>query len=197
MDETLERYKIVIISALVIVILVGVGWLWTKRPRPEPLTISTPTLQPTPTPAPLRVYVTGAVAHPDVYFLPPQSIVKDAIAAAGGATDEADMDRINLAVELSDQQQVYVPRKGEEEGVAAPPDGNVADPASAAGTKVNINRASITELDTLPGVGPAIAQRIVDYRTEYGDFSTIEDITNVKGIGPATFEKLKDQITVR
>jgi competence protein ComEA len=179
------------------VILVGLVVLWTLRPSPEPLTISTPTLQPTSTPAPLRVYVTGAVEHPDVYLLAPQSIVKDAIRAAGGPTEEADMERINLAVELSDQQHVYVPRKGEDEAAAVSPGDEVPSSSGVTGSKVNINRASISELDTLPGVGPAIAQRIVDYRTEHGDFSTIEDLMNVKGIGPATFAKLEDQITVR
>jgi competence protein ComEA len=196
-DGVLERYKLAIISVLVAAILTGLVWLWAKRPRPQPLIISTPVPEATPTTAPLRVYVSGAVQHPDVYLLAPQSIVKDAILAAGGATEEADMERINLAVELSDQQQVYVPRKDEEGTAVALPGDGVTDPSGVTGATVNINRASIAELDTLPGIGPAIAQRIVDYRTEHGDFSAPEDIMNVKGIGPATFEKLKDQITVR
>jgi competence protein ComEA len=107
------------------------------------------------------------------------------------------MERINLAVELYDQQQVYVPRKGEDEAAIALPGERMADPIDVTGSKVNINTASIAELDTLPGVGPAIAQRIVEYRAEHGDFAAPEDIMNVKGIGPATFEQLKGQITVR
>jgi competence protein ComEA len=197
MDNALKRYRLLIISGLVIVILVGLGWLWTKRPRPKPMIISTPTAVATPTPAPLRVYVTGAVQRPDVYLLAPGSIVKDAVAAAGGPTEEADMERINLAVELSDQQQVYVPRKGEDEAAVALPGDEISDPSNLTGSKVNINTASIAELDTLPGVGPAIAQRIVEYRAEHGDFAAPKDLMNVKGIGPATFEKLKDRITVR
>jgi competence protein ComEA len=138
------------------------------------------------------VYVTGAVERVDVYTLPPGSLVKDAVAAAGGATADADLEQINLAVEVYDQQQIHVPRKGEEVTPAAT---SVGVPSTT--DKIDINTASVEELDTLPGIGPAIAQRIIDYRTEYGAFAAIEDITNVKGIGPATFEEIKDLIAVR
>jgi competence protein ComEA len=126
-----------------------------------------------------------------VYALPLNAIVKDAIAAAGGPTDEADLDRINLATRLSDQMQVYVTRKGE----AAPPPPGGSPPDGVTG-KININTASVEKLDKLPGIGPAIASAIVDYRTQNGPFKTIEDINAVKGIGDALFEKIKDQITV-
>jgi competence protein ComEA len=167
-----------------------------KRPEPAapPLVI---TLQPrltdvpaTPTPATINVYVSGAVENPDVYSLPLNSIVKDAVAAAGGATADADLDRINLAARLSDQMQVYVPRKGE----AAPPPNGSSSVASTA--VININTASVEELDKLPGIGPALAKVIVDYRATHGPFKTIEDINNVKGIGDALYAKLKDLITV-
>ncbi|NTU64791.1 MAG: hypothetical protein HGB05_15685, partial [Chloroflexi bacterium] len=145
----------------------------------------------TPTPATINVYVSGAVNKPDVYILPLNAIVKDAIAAAGGATEDADLDRINLATRLADQMQVYVPRQGE----AAPPPPGGSAPGAAA-QKININTASVEELDKLPGIGPSIANAIIDYRTTNGPFKQIEDINAVKGIGDALFEKIKDQITV-
>jgi competence protein ComEA len=152
-----------------------------------------PTAAPTtpPTLAPVRVYVSGAVKTPGVYTLAPLSLVDDAVKAAGGATAEADLDRINLALEVRDQQQIYVPRKGES---AQPTTTNVA-PASSA-TRVNINTATLADLDKLPKIGPATAQRIIDYRTQNGPFKKIEDLKNVSGIGDVTFEGLKDLVTV-
>ena len=152
-----------------------------------------PTVDPaTPTPATINVYVSGAVNKPDVYPLPLGSIVKDAVATAGGATDEADLDQVNLALKLSDQMQVYVPRKGE--AVADPQQLDRPRPRSRA--MININTAIVEELDKLPGIGPSIAQAIIDYRTQNGPFKKIEDINDVKGIGDALFAKIKDSITV-
>jgi competence protein ComEA len=199
MKDGLDRYKVAVIAVLGALIALGGAALWFFRPRPGPIIISTPapthTPQPSGTPAPLRIYVTGAVQRPDVYLLPPESIVKDALAAAGGATEEADLERVNLAVQLVDQQQVHVPRQGEEAPLDVVPGGDRT--TLFPGDKIDLNTASVAELDVLPGVGPKIAQRIVDYREANGDFVAIEDVMNVSGIGPATFEELKDQITVR
>lgn len=168
-----------------------------KRPDPGPalMTITLqprPTLDPaTPTPALINVYVSGAVYKPDVYPLPLGSLVKDAVAKAGGATVDADLDHVNLALKLSDQMQVYVPHKGE--AVATP---NSRSGSAAITAPININTATLEELDRLPGIGPSIAQAIIDYRTANGPFKTIEDINNVKGIGDALFAKIKDSITV-
>jgi competence protein ComEA len=199
MGEWVERHRTYIFFALSLVVVTGAFALWARRPQPNPIIISTPAPTTTPTPAvtptpgPLRVYVSGAVKEPDVYELPPGSIVKDALLAAGGASDDADLDRVNLAVQLYDQQQVYVPRKGE----PAPPAPPAGQPlaTSPGSTKVDLNSASVEELETLPGIGPAIAQRIVDYRAENGPFATVEDVMQVKGIGPATFAKLEGLIT--
>ena len=191
-----RRIAQVVFLSLVGIVALVVIYVILKRPEPTspPLVITLqprPTSEPvTPTPATINVYVSGAVENPDVYPLPLNSIVKDAIAAAGGATDDADLDRINLALRLADQQQVYVPRKGE--AVPPPPDGS----ASAAPAQININTASVEDLDKLPGIGPSIANAIIDYRTTNGPFKQIEDINAVKGIGDALFEKIKDQITV-
>lgn len=201
MGEWLERNKVYVLLFLIGATAIGVASFWARRPKPAPIIISTPLPTPTPTPvatptlAPLRVYVTGAVEQPDVYALPPGSIVKDALLAAGGATADADLERINLALQLSDQQQLYVPFQGEESPPVAPPARSGSGSASSETGLVNINIASAQELETLPGVGPAIAQRIIDHRTEHGPFQAVEDIMDVKGIGPATFEELRDWIT--
>jgi len=223
MESWLERHRGYVIVALLAIILPGVTLLWLKRPQPAPVVISTPVpsptwtlvLTPTPvptaTPLPVRVYVTGAVLNSDVYVLPAGSIVKDALLAAGGATADADLERINLAVQLYDQQQIYVPQRGQET-VPVPVVSNAATPtttaassdgastgdtrAGAALSLVNLNTASAAELETLPGIGPAFAQRIIDYRIEHGAFATVEQLTEVKGIGPATLAKLEHLITV-
>jgi competence protein ComEA len=159
----------------------------TTTPRPLPTILPA-----TPSPSLLSVYVIGAVNKPDVYDLPIGSNVKDAIAAAGGTTSEADLDRINLALRLADQMQVRVPRKGE---VVPPPSGGDSTPGSN-DALININTATLEQLDILPGIGLSYAQAIIDYRTQNGPFKTIEEIKNVKHIGDSVFAKIKDRITV-
>lgn len=189
--------------------ILGVVLLVTRRPSAEPIEIIPPptpppthTPAPTATPGPVRVDVSGAVRQPGIYTLPPGSIVADAIAAAGGAAADADLDRINKAVALQDGVQVYVPRAAEPPPVpllnlpsapATEMPAASADAAASPGGLININTATLEELDTLPGVGPATAQRIVEGRP----YSAIEDLMRVKGIGQATFDKLKERITVK
>ncbi|OFT45132.1 hypothetical protein HMPREF3157_07405 [Dermabacter sp. HMSC06F07] len=150
------------------------------------------------------VHVVGAVRQPKLVELPSHARVGDALEAAGGPTEDADLGRINLARVVSDGEQVYVPREGEEipseiagpaTGVESFPSGPGAE-ASGDGALVNINTASESELDELPGVGPAIAARIVEHRTTNGPFSNIEQLQDVKGIGPAIFEELRERITI-
>jgi competence protein ComEA len=192
--QWLERYRAVLLLGLIALALLALILFYSLRPQPESIILSTstppPTPEATPTPRPLRVYVSGAVHQPDVYPLLPDSIVKDAILAAGGATDDADLDRINLALPVADGQHVYVPRLGEED-LPVQPSSN----QRAGEYKVNINTADVAALDLLPGIGPALAQRIIDYRQEHGPFARLEDIMEVSGIGPGTFEKLRDLIT--
>lgn len=202
MANWLEKYRGYILIVLLDLVVLGGMFFFLRRPEPEPISILPPeptaTPLPTATPHPLRVYVSGAVAHPDVYELSYDSIVKDAIEAAGGPTGEADLNRINLARQVHDEEQIYVPQKGEENPPVSPPSASSSlSPSSQGSGKVNINTATVEELDALPGVGPSIAQRIIDYRTTNGPFQSIEGIKEVKGIGDATFEKLKDKITVQ
>ena len=197
----LQRYRGYILISLGWLIALGGMLFALRRPQPPPIEIlpppptATPTL--TPTPRPLRVYVSGAVHEPDVYELPADSIVKDAIVIAGGATEEADLEAINLALPLSDGAQVHVPYRRENRPTPPPLSTPVRQiPASSANKptdKVNINTATAEELEALPCIGPAMAQRIIEGRP----YGSIEDIMRVKGIGEATFEKLRDLITVR
>jgi len=195
-NDFLERHRMAVFVVLSVLIVIGGAVFLLRQPVAEPIEITLPEptqALPTPTPGPLRVYITGAVRRPDVYTLPPGSIVKDGLEAAGGPAPDADLDRVNLAQRLSDGQQVTIPRRGE----AVPLTQATVSPSSATpGGRVNLNTASVQELATLPGIGAVLAQRIVDYRTEHGPFKSIEEIKNVGGIGEAKFEQLQGLITV-
>jgi competence protein ComEA len=184
MRDWIERNRGFVLVTLVNLALVGGLFFWLQRPAPSPVEI----IPPEPTP----------VLRPDVYRLPPGSIVKDAIQAAGGATDDADLDSINLAQELHDQERLYVPSIGESD---APPPVTGAEPTPPSGEgtpsdKIDINTATAGELETLPGIGPVLAESIIQHRDANGPFMSIEDITLVSGIGDKTYDKLKDRITV-
>lgn len=137
------------------------------------------------------VHVAGAVAQPGVIEMPPGSRVVDAIEAAGGATPEAALDALNLAAPVTDGQQVFVPIEGE-----APPPGAQAVTGGPGGGPVNLNTADAATLDTLPGIGPALAERIIAWRNQHGPFSDVDSLTAVSGIGPATVAELRDLATV-
>jgi competence protein ComEA len=153
-----------------------------------PLPSLTPIL-PTATPGPVEVAVDGAVYEPGSYTLLPGSLVDDAVRAAGGPTADADLARINLARVLHTGESVHVPRVGE----AIPPP---TPYGLSADGRVDINLADAALLETLPGVGTVIAERIIEFREMNGPFETIQDIQNVKGIGPTTFENMREQIAV-
>jgi competence protein ComEA len=192
-----SRGLIVLCSVLSFIVGGALGYFTPRPQEPSaPITISTPiptsTMPPTATPAPIRVYISGAVQSPAVYELPQSGIVQDAIDAAGGPAPGADLTRINLAQQLQDQQHVHVPREGE----ANPPPVVSGGAEGSAGSRVNINTAAAEELETLPGIGAVTAQRIIEYRQANGPFETIDAIQNVSGIGPKTFEGMRDTITV-
>ena len=137
-------------------------------------------------PPPVVVHVVGAVQIPGLYRLAPGKRVADAVARAGGATARADLALINLAAPVSDGQQVVVPAR-------TPP--GAAPAGEAAGGPVHLNSATIEQLDTLPGVGPVTAQKIVDYRAEHGPFGSVDDLDAVPGIGPTRIEQLRELVT--
>ncbi|HEY3229962.1 MAG TPA: helix-hairpin-helix domain-containing protein [Roseiflexaceae bacterium] len=148
----------------------------------------------TPTAETAIVYISGAVLRPDVYRVPAAARVKDLVLAAGGLAADADVGRINLAEHVADAQHIHIPREGEAEPAPALADDNT-EPVGQ-GALINLNTASAAELDGLPGIGPALLQRIEEYRTTTGPFQSVEDLRKVKGIGPALFAKLAPLVTV-
>lgn len=170
----------------------GVILLASNSPRGKAITLSPP-----PPPEPIQVHVTGAVKNPGLYELPGLSRVGDAIRIAGGLTTKAYSQTLNLAAFLQDGERVFVPYQPTE----SPPNNIIGSQGAKEATvdplqPININTASQVELERLPGIGPKIALRIIDYRNLHGPFDEIEDIQNVSGIGPKTFEDLKGLITV-
>jgi competence protein ComEA len=164
-------------GVLVGLLAAGIIWLAATRQRGEAVT-----LLPTATPGLLTVYINGAVATPGLYTLPEGSRVDNALKAAGGSLPGAELTNINLADLLKDGQQINIP--------------GIVDTSHVDVGRVNINTATVEELNGLPGIGPTTAQAIVDYRLEQGLFETVEDIQKVPGIGPATYEQIKDYIIV-
>ena len=152
------------------------------------------------------VHVTGSVKSPGVVKLKEGSRIEDAIEAAGGLTENADISKVNLAFVVEDGTKIRIP-SSQDEDIG---DGDVIDSGSGenivveenttssgkSSQIVNINRATVTELETLPGIGPSLALKIINYRKENGNFSSIEDIKNVSGIGDSKFESLKKYLTV-
>jgi competence protein ComEA len=201
-------------------VVLGAGYL---LPHPAPATGGAPSVQSTVPPAlsvadpqpnatplpgqnaaaPSVVYVCGAVKRPGIYRLAPGARLADAVAQAGGALGNADLEQLNLAQPVVDGMKIDVPGKGHSlaETGAESLAGDVSQPRSPhrgghnrhklqPGQTLNINTATQTELTQLPGVGPGLARRIVEYRTANGPFQTIDDLQNVSGIGPSKFAKL-------
>ena len=208
---TQERLISILIGIFIGAILTAGGMTLMNRTQPAPIIIHPPeptaTIAPTETPGPIQVFVNGQVLSAAVYELPANSIVEDAIGAAGGFTDEANTAVVNLAQALADGAQVYVPALDEDVAVVAVINSAVATTGNSTSTDadmavansgglININTATIEALDALPGVGPSTAQKIVDHREENGLFTTIEDIMDVSGIGEAKFGQIEALITV-
>lgn len=191
----------VLLGVLAGFVFAGLLMFVSRAPAGQPIV-----LQPAPTKAPIAVHVIGAVPRPGLYEFSEGARIQDAIDAAGGMLSTANMDAINLAALLTDGQQLTIPYKSGSEPVEDATTlelpGAVVEEAesgvvtSSSGDLININTASLEELDTLPGIGPTIAQRIIDYREQNAAFSTIEEIMDVSGIGPSTFDNIKDLISV-
>ncbi|MDR1422168.1 MAG: ComEA family DNA-binding protein [Coriobacteriales bacterium] len=157
--------------------------------------------------SPITVYISGAVPLPGVYQLPADARVDDGVRAAGGLSEDAAGEYVNLAALLLDGQQVHIPTREEIDAGSVPTgitNPSITQPAtgaapagsSAVTAPVNINTADAATLDTLPGIGPATAQRIISYREAHGAFSSIEELKQVSGIGEKKYEALRDLICV-
>ncbi len=163
------------------------------RASPEPIQLTQPSPQPTQTSAPILVHMAGAVLQPGVYELAKDSRIIDGIQAAGGLHPDADADGINLADRCQDGARVYIPYRG-----TAPPPNPTPLSGSSQSTgelrTVNLNTASQSELETLSGIGPALAARIIAYREAHGPFGSPEEIVQVSGIGDAIYASIKERI---
>jgi competence protein ComEA len=136
------------------------------------------------------VHVAGAVREPDVYRLPAGSRVNDAVQRAGGPTARAELEGLNLAARLTDGQQIVMP-------VRAGGSGGVAVGSSATGTSdgpISLGTATVEELDTIEGIGPVTAQKIIEFRTQEGGISSVDQLDEIDGIGPATMESLRSRL---
>lgn len=191
-----ERYRSLLTAVLILAIASGTAVFLFRRPEPVAITIIPPgptaTPLPSPTPGPITVYVTGAVARPQIMVsLPYGSRAIDAIEAAGGFTADADRVRVNQAQLLRDGDQVHVFALQE---TNAAPEIVLATPSDSG--IVYVNSASQAELESLPRVGPELARRIIAYREEHGPFTTLDDLLAVSGIGPSLLEAITPFISL-
>lgn len=201
-----------IVTTAVAVLAVAAGGWWLLRTPSPPTEAGLPYAATTTSPSPVSsaaattvtavvesssevvVHVAGAVAAPGVYELPGGSRVHVAIDAAGGALPRADPSALNLAAPLVDGERVYVPRVGE--SVPLPAGRVSAEAVDSTPGPIDVNHATVEELDELPGIGPATAAAIVDHREQNGPFATVDDLEAVRGIGPAKLEAIRDLVAV-
>lgn len=198
--SALSRAELVALIGVVAITVAGAG-TWYLRSLPKPVEVRASPERPpapapgaTPSPAPLiLIDVAGWVRRPGVYEFTEGSRVIDAVQAAGGARPGAFLQSLNLAAPLVDGTQILVPKEGAP--TPAPVGGEVGVGVSTGGL-VNVNTATAIDLETLPGVGEVIAQAIIDYRTQNGPFSSVDQLLDVTGIGDATLENIRELVTV-
>jgi len=186
----------VVSGSFIGIILLSVIYLVSRQPQGLPIT-----LLPAPTQAPIIVQVVGEVANPGVYSLPPGSRVQDAVNAAGGFTDKANQAQVNLASHVKDGEKIRILQTSaavdeatqEPSGVNDSPKG-ISIPGEV--PLIDINTATLEELDSLPGIGNSRAQEIIRYREEHGGFKSVDELKEVEQIGDAIFEQIKDLVTV-
>ena len=214
-------WKRLVVGAVALPVAAVVVWWLVQLPTP-PIENFIPTATTSPSisselpsdlllndsePLRIAVHVVGAVQQPGVYHLAVGSRGDDAVRSAGGATSQADLKRVNLAAVLVDGQQLWIPRIGERipqntlpimspnavSGAGAPPN---AVPSTGVPALVDINQATVADLDRLPGIGPSTARAIVDHRTRNGPFASVDDLLAVRGIGPAKLAELRALVRV-
>lgn len=180
--------------AAVVALAAAVAWFRSSGASPPAATAAAPRAPMTTTaavPEAAIVHVVGAVRAPGVVQLPAGARVADAIAAAGGVADGADLARINLAARVTDGERIAVPLVGE-----PLPAGTGTGAAEETGGPIDLNAATADQLEELPGIGPALAAAIVSERERMGGFRSVDDLQRVRGIGPARFEQLRELVTV-
>jgi competence protein ComEA len=192
MESVSKQQLAVYVAAAIAIALIGARYL-RQSPAAEPARDAArppAALRVDRSPSGVHVYVTGAVRRPGVYRLPGWARLDLALRRAGGATSGADLQAVNLAAKVSDGQQVIVPRRAAgAAGGAATGDG--AAPGSG---PVSLNTATLEQLDTLDGIGPTTAQKILDWRKQHGGFGSVDDLKQISGIGPKRFDALKEKV---
>lgn len=212
LDKLKEYWKIMLLVVCAL-IAGGIFYIFTNSPKPAE-TLSVENLSSSSTKSSvskfnssseknkneIMVDLKGAVVKPNVYQISSDERLVDLIRQAGGFTDKADQKSINLSAKLKDEEVIYVPKLGESsssESTDSPISSSVSNQISTtSGPKVNINKADLTELQKLTGIGQKKAQDIIDFRMKNGDFKSIEDLGKVSGFGDKTLEKLKDEISI-
>jgi competence protein ComEA len=198
--RSMERRELLGLVAIAVLVVVGAA-LWYARSLPGRVSVdlsgqggsrgSAMGGSPSPSASPILVYVAGWVRQPGVYQLHQGDRVIDAIRLAGGARRRADLASVNLAAFVTDAQQITVAKRGAVAGSGlGGPNSGGSDPL------INLNTATLEELETLPGIGPSLGQRIIDYRTDHGPFRSVEDLLNVSGIGDKRLADLRSKVTV-
>ena len=179
----MKTIQIILMGIFIGLLAAGLILVVASEPRGKAIE-----LVPVITPSEIVIYISGAVKEPGVYTLAPDSRVEQAVAAAGGFTMEVDASRANLAARLSDGQQVYIYK------IDDPESGKGENPVNI--QPVDINTATLEELDAIPGIGMTKAQSIITYRVSHGSFTSLEDLLNVPGIGPSLLEQITPYITL-
>lgn len=208
----LTRTHLMALGIVLLVVAIALGFAWTRASAEviptAPVVESDPPVQevatqaveePAPEPVDVRVHVLGSVVSPGVVTLPEGAIVADAVAAAGGFTDDAVPGDLNLAAAVSEGMQVKVGSADDDSHVqgAAPASGHgAAAGGGSAGDKVNLNTATQAQLEELPGVGPVMAGAILSWREQNGQFSSVSELQEISGVGPKTFAKLEPLVSV-
>ena len=198
-EPNARNIAVALLGVLTLALVLAAAALLARNDDPAPIQVLPPPATGTADDASgpfgeARVHVAGAVASPGVYTMNQDSRVIDAIAAAGGETDGADLAGINLARRVRDEEQYYIPVHGERQPLTLDSVGSSGNQTNAEGL-IDLNTASIDQLQALPGIGPVLAGAIVEYRQGSGPFQTVDDIVNVPRIGPATLERIRGLVT--
>ena len=186
--------NILLAAAIVSTAAGGIVLMFRSADRSDGVvvTMPTPTAASEAVDSTIKVYVSGQANLPGVYELPADSRADDALRAAGGPTSQADLDSVNLAKRLSDEDQIHIPGRGEGGSAVGP-----GSSASSSTGKVQLNTATAQELESLPNIGPSRAKAILEYREKNGPFARVDDLTNVSGIGTGILESIRDLVEVR
>lgn len=214
LDNLTKKQKIIVIAIAGIVVIGIMYFIYNKNQVKEDINIENEILvnnvstnENNTNDDMVIIHITGSVKNPGIVKLKEESRIEDAIEAAGGLTENADITKVNLAYVVEDGTKIKIPSAseediGDEDIIDSKSGDNIiieenAVPSNNSTQTININKATEKEFETLPGIGPSLASKIIEYRNQNGKFESIEDIKNVNGIGDNKYEKIKDLITVK